>query len=254
MRTAIVIPARLSAVRLPRKPLAMLGELPLVIRVAQQAHKCPNTDHVAIATDSDEIHATARAHGIDALLTRADHPSGTDRVAEAAAVLGVEVVVNLQGDEPFVDPWDLFQMIRALTETQTPAATLRYPLTSEIEARDSNVVKVVTTDRNQALYFSRAPIPYHRTPTGNWGHRHLGVYGYQRTVLDRWVALPPHPLEQAEGLEQLRALAAGIPITLLDARGLARGIDSPEDLAWAQVYVQQHGDRAFPDFTDKRQS
>ncbi|MBI5509354.1 MAG: 3-deoxy-manno-octulosonate cytidylyltransferase [Deltaproteobacteria bacterium] len=248
MRTAIVIPARLAATRLPNKPLALLGDTPLVVRTMRQAMKCRSATRVIVATDSDAIAAAVRAHGGTPMLTRAEHSSGTDRIAEVAADLDVDLVLNLQGDEPFVDPGDLETVIDGLASQTVEMATLKAPVEDDDALQNPNVVKVVSRDDHQALYFSRAPIPFARhggAPlTGVW--RHVGVYGYRKDALLRLAATPPHFLEQREGLEQLRALALGFRILVLAARGRARGIDTEDDLLWARARVSELGEAAFP--------
>ncbi len=248
MRTAIVIPARLGATRLPRKPLAPLGGMPLVARTARQAQKCQHGGHVIVATDSAEIAAALAPFGLHTELTRADHASGTDRVAEVTERLGLERVVNLQGDEPFIDPRDLDALFDALE--RGPLATLSAPIDERGELDNPNVVKVVTRDDGRALYFSRAPIPYERAQTGAVAlvRRHVGVYAYHRDALLRLSAAPPHPLEQREALEQLRALALGMDILVLPSLGRDIGIsiDTAEDLRAAQERVEELGEAAFP--------
>jgi 3-deoxy-manno-octulosonate cytidylyltransferase (CMP-KDO synthetase) len=248
MRTAIVIPARLAATRLPDKPLAMIGNKPLIVRTCEQARKCRNADLVIVATDSSRIADAVRAHGGTAIMTRADHASGTDRVAEVARTLDAELIVNLQGDEPFIDPVDLETVVEGLELDVSELTTLATPMDSPDAFQSPNVVKVVRRDDNLALYFSRAAIPHPRQPAGELGGawRHVGVYGYRREALLKLAGTPPHPLELCEGLEQLRALATGMRILVLPAKTLARGIDTAEDLAWAQARFDAQGEDAFP--------
>lgn len=248
MRTAIVIPARLEATRLPGKPLVALGELPLVVRVHRQARKVRGVDHVLVATEAPEVKAVVEASGGVAVLTRADHASGTDRIAEAIHGLDADLIINLQGDEPFIEPDDLAQVANALRTSDADLVTLRRPMTQRDELLDPSVVKVVCADDGRALYFSRAPIPFDRTGDHrvDGTYRHVGVYGYRRSALQRIVAAPPHPLEQREGLEQLRALALGMKIVLIDGKTHARGIDTPADLEAARRRVAELGEAAFP--------
>jgi 3-deoxy-manno-octulosonate cytidylyltransferase (CMP-KDO synthetase) len=247
MRILIVIPARLQATRLPNKPLAPLGGLPLVVRVARQAQKARRASGVIIATDAPEVREAAAKHGLEARLTSAAHQSGTDRVAEIARGTDCDAVLNVQGDEPFIEPRDLDDLCDALAKG-AEMVTLWAPL-ERGEHADPNVVKVVTDDAGRALYFSRATIPFTRDG-GNAGQelgkKHVGVYGYRRGVLERLVSAPVHPLEACEKLEQLRALALGVPITVLAARTRARGIDTPDDLRWAQERIDRLGEAAFP--------
>lgn len=233
--------------RLPGKPLASIGELPLVVRVARQAQKARRVDSVTVATDSAEIAKACDEHGIAHVMTRAEHVSGTDRVAEASAALSAPHIINVQGDEPFIDPRDLDAIAETL-ERAAPLATLRASITDPTEYRSSQVVKVVCNDLGRALYFSRAPIPYGLSDQtiATAAYRHIGVYGYAADTLRQWTQARRHTLELTEGLEQLRALAMGIPITLIDAHTQGRGIDTPEDLRWARQRVKQLGDAAFP--------
>lgn len=251
MRTLIVIPARMAAQRLPNKPLAVLGGVPLVVRVAQQARHARLASDVLIATDSSAVVDAAAHYGFRAVLTRPDHACGTERVGEAARSDGAEWVINLQGDEPFVHPKDIDAVAELLRAPGTDWATLAFPLSAREQLLSPNVVKVVTDDAGRALYFSRAPIPYDRAerhePQGAWGH--VGLYGYTRTALERYCAAPPHPLERRESLEQLRALALGMTIRVGRAQGPTRGIDTPDDLRWAQNRIDKLGDAAFPNYT-----
>ena len=248
MRTVIVIPARLAATRLPGKPLLAIGDKPLVVRTAEQAKRCRGVDAIVIATDSTEIADAARSHSIEVVRTRADHPSGTDRVAEAAQALDASWIVNLQGDEPFVDPFDLEAVVEGLKGHTSELATLALPIESRTDFESPHVVKVVCRDDGHALYFSRAAIPHAREPSGSLAglRRHVGVYGYRRDALLALSAAPAHPLERLEGLEQLRALALGMRILVLDARTPTRGIDTPDDLAWARARYETLGEAAFP--------
>lgn len=236
MHCAIIIPARLHATRLPNKPLADLGGLPIVVRVARQAHKCHLAQRVVVATDDERIAGVVRSHQLEAVMTAKTHPSGTDRVWEAARHLNVDLVVNLQGDEPFVVPQDLADVIEALHANRADIITLRRPCIDEQEAHNPNAVKVVCDDAGRALYFSRAPIPYKRGAKAD-RYIHLGIYGMRRATLERFCSSPPHPLECTEGLEQLRALAQGMHICVLPGGTRRGGIDTPEDLAAARAYL-----------------
>lgn len=243
MAVLAVIPARLNAERLPRKPLQLLGGLPLVIRVWQQISKIGLADQVVVATDSPEVVAACEGHRAPCVLTAERHPSGTDRVseiAERAEYDQYDIVLNVQGDEPFVTEETLQGAVRQVRDGFA-LGTVSAPL-EEADYYDPNVVKVVCSDDGRAMYFSRAPIPYLRERgdarhlTGH-ARRHIGVYAYQREALLSWVRLPPHPLEIIERLEQLRPLAAGL------AMGVAHlgeapppGIDTPADLLRANTY------------------
>lgn len=248
MTTLAVIPARLGATRLPRKPLRLLGGAPLVVRVWERVRDLAVADHVVVATDSREVAAAVRDAGAAVAMTREDHPSGTDRVAEVAARAEfgrATVVVNVQGDEPFVSAAALRGAIAMVAERGFPLGTAAVPATLDALDRP-DVVKVVTADDGRALYFSRAPIPFPRDAreeAGPLALQHLGVYAYAPDALARWVALPEHPLERCERLEQLRPLAAGLPMGVAIVRDEppGRGIDTEADLEdanarWAHLH------------------
>jgi 3-deoxy-manno-octulosonate cytidylyltransferase (CMP-KDO synthetase) len=237
MKTLAVIPARLGATRLPRKPLRLLAGLPLVVRVWQRVTQLNATDACVVATDSEQIVEVLRKQGANVVLTREDHPSGTDRVAEVARraeFAGYDALVNVQGDEPFLSRSALCGALERLRQgfgLATAAARASIDIVS-----DPNVVKVVTADDGAALYFSRAPIPYLREQRDAALRdartlQHVGLYAYTREALERWVALPPHPLELIERLEQLRPLAAGMRmgVAVMD-EAPRRGIDTEADL------------------------
>ncbi|HVE79338.1 MAG TPA: 3-deoxy-manno-octulosonate cytidylyltransferase [Gemmatimonadaceae bacterium] len=241
MRILAVIPARLGATRLPRKPLRLLAGQPLVVRVWQRVAALGVAAHVVVATDSEEVAAVARAAGADCAMTRADHPSGTDRVAEVAArdaYRGYDALLNVQGDEPFVPEGAVRGAADAVTSGRFPLGTAAASADPSVLGTP-HVVKVVAADDGRAMYFSRAPIPYlrdggDRSVRDARVRQHVGVYAYTRDALARWVALPVHPLEQIERLEQLRPLAAGIPMGVaITDDAPAPGIDTEEDLARA---------------------
>jgi 3-deoxy-manno-octulosonate cytidylyltransferase (CMP-KDO synthetase) len=239
-----IVPARLASTRLPRKPLADIHGLPMVVRVAQRAH-ASGAQRVVVAADSDEIVAACRAHGIEALLTSPDHPTGTDRLAEAASQLGLAddaVVVNVQGDEPLMPPATVAAVAALLArEGDCGIATAAHPLHDAAEFFSSNVVKVVTDRRGRALLFSRAPIPWARDafaasrdtlPADLPAWRHVGLYAYRAGFLRAYPTLARAPIEQHESLEQLRALWHGIGIAVLPLDApLPPGVDTPADLA-----------------------
>jgi 3-deoxy-manno-octulosonate cytidylyltransferase (CMP-KDO synthetase) len=243
MRTLAVIPARLGATRLPRKPLRLLAGLPLVVRVWQRVQQLALADRCVIATDSDEVARAARDAGAEVAMTDAAHPSGTDRVAEVAALpafRSFEAIVNVQGDEPFVSAAAVQGAAGVVTSGRFELGTAA--AVAPLSALDvPHVVKVVAADDGRALYFSRAPIPFPRDPgdhrllaTRVW--QHVGVYAYTRDAIARWVALPPHPLETIERLEQLRPLAAGMAIGVAVTSDPApAGVDTEDDLARANA-------------------
>ena len=233
----VVIPARLGSTRLPRKPLADIGGKPMVIRVAERAMQS-KTQGVVVATDSAEIQAACDEHRIECLLTSPDHPTGTDRIAEVAQLLKLPdsaLIVNVQGDEPLIPPELINEVAQALANNANCAiSTIATPITNAAEIANPNVVKVVLNRANEALYFSRAPIPFVRDPnlaTSITHLRHLGIYAYRAAFLQAYTRLEPAPPELAEALEQLRALWNGYRIavhTTLNAP--PAGVDTPEDL------------------------
>ncbi|MBY0456751.1 MAG: 3-deoxy-manno-octulosonate cytidylyltransferase, partial [Gemmataceae bacterium] len=215
MRTAIVIPARFGSSRLPGKPLLRDTGKYLIQHVYEQAARAACAEQVIVATDDARICDAVRGFGGQARMTRADHASGTDRVAEVAAGLTADVVLNVQGDEPQLDPRAVDLLAGLMRDPGCDMATLAVPIRDPDAYRSPHVVKVVCDDRGRALYFSRAPIPCVRDGDPDFSlaparfRQHLGVYAYRREFLLRLAALPPHPLEEAEKLEQLRVLGAG---------------------------------------------
>jgi 3-deoxy-manno-octulosonate cytidylyltransferase (CMP-KDO synthetase) len=240
----VLVPARYASTRLPGKPLADLAGKPMVVRVAERA-QASGAARVAVATDDERIAAAVSRHGIECCMTRADHPTGTDRLAEAARMLQLPddaIVVNVQGDEPLLEPALIRQMAELLAAHPDAAiATACHPIDDPAEAFNPNVVKVVLDRRGYALYFSRATIPWARdafaatreaVPPGLPLYRHYGLYAYRVAFLREFPALPPAPIERFEALEQLRALWHGYRIVVAVTRGTpAPGVDTPEDLA-----------------------
>lgn len=250
MSFVVIIPARLASTRLPNKPLLDLGGVPMVVRVAQRA-QLSGAELVVVATDHLDIVHVCEAYGIKAYLTREDHVSGTDRISEVAAELKFQsdtVVVNVQGDEPFIDP----QLIAATAKLITPEvamATAAYPIVDVQDVFNPNVVKVVLNRKNHALYFSRAPIPWHRDefvrvmnelahlPKEYTPLHHIGLYAYRCDFLMNYATLMPAPLEQVEMLEQLRVLWHGLPIAVHVTEVMPqKGVDTQEDAIRAQKY------------------
>lgn len=242
-RAVVVIPARWASSRFPGKVLAPLSGRPLVLHACDIASEARLVDEVRVAVDDERVARAVEQAGFGTVETSPDHASGTDRVAEAVTGLDCDLVVGLQADEPLLAPEDLDTLVEALSEPGRPAplATLAGALGSEDQWRDPNVVKVLIDAQGDALYFSRAPIPYPRPASGPLtehpagplprpARRHVGVYGWRRESLVEFAALPPSPLERTEGLEQLRALEAGWRIAVRDVTGLAFGVDRPEDL------------------------
>lgn len=233
----VVIPARLGSTRLPRKPLADIGGKPMVIRVAERAQQS-NAQSVVVATDSPEIQAACDEHRIECLLTSADHPTGTDRIAEVAQLLKLPadtLVVNVQGDEPLIPPELINQVAQTLADnTACAISTVAVPIVDAAEINNPNVVKVILNRSNEALYFSRAAIPFVRDPESDLAvtHlRHLGIYAYRADFLQAYTRLEPAPPEKAEALEQLRALWNGYRIAVhTTSEAPPAGVDTAEDL------------------------
>jgi 3-deoxy-manno-octulosonate cytidylyltransferase (CMP-KDO synthetase) len=243
VRTLAVIPARLGATRLPRKPLRLLAGVPLVVRVLERVIALRVADRCLVATDSPEIVDEIERAGGEAMLTDPAHPSGTDRVAEVAArpdLRGFDAIVNVQGDEPFVAGSAVRGALAQVTEQGFALGTAALRAGRDVLQRP-DVVKVVTADDGAALYFSRAPIPFLRDASDAADRdarvlHHVGVYAYTPDALARWVALPVHPLERIERLEQLRPLAHGMRMGVAITDDTARsGIDTEEDLALANT-------------------
>lgn len=233
----VVIPARLGSTRLPRKPLADIDGKPMVVRVAEQAKKSM-AQSVVVATDSTEIQAACDQHRIECLLTNPDHPTGTDRLAEVAQLLKLPnnaLVVNVQGDEPLIPPELINEVANTLADHHECAiSTVAVPIQDDTEIQNPNVVKVVLNRSGEALYFSRAGIPFVRDAENSKNIsylRHLGIYAYRADFLQAYTRLEPAPLEQAEALEQLRALWNGYRIAVhVTQETPPAGVDTPEDL------------------------
>lgn len=241
MTFTVIIPARMASTRLPDKPLADLGGKPMVVRVAERAMQS-GALQVIVATDHPAVVTACQHHGIEARMTRDNHPSGTDRIAEVAAAAGLAddaVVVNVQGDEPLMDP-ALIDACAAQITRDVPMATLAHPISDSVDVFNPNVVKVVLDAAGHALMFSRAPLPWHRDafandsrqlPAGYQALRHIGMYAYRQDFLQRYPQLPVAPLEQAEALEQLRVLWHGYRIAVhVTNDAPLGGVDTPEDL------------------------
>jgi 3-deoxy-manno-octulosonate cytidylyltransferase (CMP-KDO synthetase) len=233
-RTLVLIPARMAATRLPGKPLLDIAGLPMIVHVLRRAEAAA-IGRVAVATDTPEIAAAVKSHGFEAVMTRADHPSGSDRIFEALGKLDpkgeAEIVVNLQGDFPTILPDNIRDVLAPLADPAVDIATLAAQIHTEEESTNPNVVKAVGSfigeRRMRALYFTRATAPSGDGPR----YHHIGLYAYRRAALERFVALPPSTLERQERLEQLRALEAGMRIDITIVDTVPRGVDTPEDLA-----------------------
>jgi len=238
MCTLCVIPARYASTRLPGKPLADLGGVPLICRVYARAAAARTTSGTLVATDDDRIAAVVASHGGQALLTRSDHPSGTDRVAEIARITEAEIYVNVQGDEPFVRPADIDALVTLLETHPAYAVASLYHVMDPVTRDDPAAVKVVCAHNGQALYFSRAAIPYPRDGGSSETLQHLGLYAYRREFLLHLAELPDSPLARAESLEQLRFLQAGVPMLMgRTSPPAGPSVDTPADLAKARALL-----------------
>lgn len=253
MRTAIVIPARYGSTRLPGKPLLRSTGKYLIEHVYEQALHAKSATTVIVATDDSRILAAVESFGGRAMMTRKDHPSGTDRIAEVAEGLpDIDTIINLQGDEPLFDAANLDLLAGLLAnDSQADVATLATPIRDRETYLSPNCVKVVCDDRGRALYFSRSPIPFFRDREPELRAvppqilLHLGVYAYRRETLLKLAATPPHPLEQAEKLEQLRVLGTGGTIRIGVVSAAHRGVDTPADYtAFVEAYRERGSRRA----------
>jgi 3-deoxy-manno-octulosonate cytidylyltransferase (CMP-KDO synthetase) len=249
MRTVIVIPARYASTRLPGKPLLRSTGKYLIEHVYERACQARRVERVIVATDDRRIESAVKSFGGEVILTRNDHASGTDRVAEAVARVPAEVVVNLQGDEPLIEPDALDFAAELLARHQNAAmATLATPLRTLEQYHNPHCVKVVVGDLGQAIYFSRAPIPFVRDGAADLGReplqffQHIGLYAYRREFLLRLAQTPPSALEQLERLEQLRVLSLGQRIQVGVIPHAAAGVDTPEDYErFVQAWQGQQG-------------
>jgi len=233
----IVIPARLSSTRLPQKPLADLGGKPLVVRVYERLQVLVQQGaDVVVATDSILVSEACALHRVPVVLTDPRHQSGTDRCAEVARLRPRPYVLNVQGDEPFINCSDLETLAQLMMDQKAEMGTMMHSNSKRSDYDNPNCVKLVVNNDQRALYFSRSPLPYYRSPqTFSSFWQHLGVYGFAAETLQKFCALPQHPLELAESLEQLRALGHNIPIVVSIADHPAIGIDTPEDLEAARA-------------------
>jgi len=237
-----VVPARYGSTRFPGKPLVALAGKPMVQHVWERAREARRLDAVVVATDDDRIRRVVEQFGGEAMMTSRDHATGTDRLAEVARARRASIYVNIQGDEPLLDPADLDVLVGGMAaDPGLGMGTLAVPLEDPRAAQDPNIVKVVCDATGRALYFSRAPIPWRRDPaaaprggpgapgSGSGFLRHIGLYAYRRDFLLEFAGWPPSPLEETEGLEQLRALERGCAIRVFPARGRYLAVDTPED-------------------------
>jgi 3-deoxy-manno-octulosonate cytidylyltransferase (CMP-KDO synthetase) len=243
LRAAAVIPARWASARLPGKPLLDQTGKPLIQHVWERVSQAECLDEALIATDDARIREAVEAFGGRCVMTRDDHATGTDRVAEVAAGLDADVIINVQGDEPEIDPEDLDRLVRRLESSGEDIATLARPLRADESSllEDPNAVKVVFANDGRALYFSRSPIPHGDDPTGTW--LHLGVYAFRRQALLEFAAAQPTELERRERLEQLRALDLGQSIGVVVTENDALGIDTADDYSRFVAHHTRSGAR-----------
>ncbi|MHC2275980.1 3-deoxy-manno-octulosonate cytidylyltransferase (CMP-KDO synthetase) [Bradyrhizobium diazoefficiens] len=241
-RILVLIPARMAATRLPGKPLADIAGLPMIVHVLRRA-EAAGIGRVAVATDTPEIAAVVAAHGGEAVMTRTTHPSGSDRIHEAMQKLDpqgkAEIVINLQGDFPTITPQTIREVLPPFADPAVDIVTLASQIHTEEEDLAPSVVKAVGSPigprRLRALYFTRATAPYGNGPR----YHHIGLYAYRRAALERFVSLPPSPLELQESLEQLRAVEAGMRIDIMIVDSVPRGVDTPPDLETARSILSK---------------
>ena len=261
MKTLAVIPARLDSKRLPGKVLREVLGKPLVQHVYERVRRASRVDEVIIATDSPEVEQACRAFTSSVFFSQRVHASGTDRSAEVAETMDVEIVINVQCDEPMMDPLLVDAMVDVFQDPTVEMASAVRPIERIEELLDPNVVKVVTDQHGDALYFSRAPIPWPRNDPpggsgtladGTFAHNHIGIYAYRKSCLDALAAMPRSPLERMESLEQLRAQENGIKIRIVewDYRGV--DVDTEEDLERLRRMIEQEGDSAKGTRGDRR--
>ena len=243
-----VIPARWASTRLPGKPLAMIAGKPMIQRVVERVVQAKTLSAVIVATDDQRIVDAVASFGIPeakAVMTRADHPSGTDRIAEAIAGEKCDVVINIQGDEPLIDPALIDRLGQVMLSGDWDMATAATPIINEDDLKSPDVVKAVFGRNGQALYFSRAPIPFVRdagTDAECAHFRHIGIYAYTREYLLKLVAEPPCQLENLEKLEQLRALHIGCRMNVLEVDDVGIGVDTPEDILKVERILAETGE------------
>ena len=238
-----IIPARYQSTRFPGKPLADIDGRPMIWHVFNQARQCPELSTVVLATDNDRIRSVAEKYDIPVVMTRDDHPSGTDRVLEAACKMKLpaeSVILNIQGDEPLLESDMLAELVQPFSKPQVQATTLAREISSQ-EAASPDLVKVVFSHDNTALYFSRSPIPFHRDKTKNQYYGHIGIYAFRMQTLAKFVALDQSRLEVTERLEQLRLLENNIPLHIVLTEHRSIGVDRPEDIQVVEEIILKKG-------------
>ena len=244
MKILCVIPARYASTRLPGKPLKDVAGKPMICRVYDRASQAKTLSGVVVATDDERILRAVEDHGGRAMMTAKDHPTGTDRLAEVAeAYPDVDLIINVQGDEPLIEPSLIDELGRAFDgDAELQMATVMTPMEDEVEQKNPNNVKVVTDKNGCALYFSRSLLPYPRNDAGTPVYKHIGIYAYRRDFLLAYAKMAPTPLERTESLEQLRALENGYKIKCIRTNARFVGVDTPEDLAKVnEIYRRMEG-------------
>ena len=240
-----VIPARWNSVRFPGKPLASILGRPMLQHVYERASSCRLITELLIATDDDRVAEAAKGFGAKVVMTSTEHPTGTDRVAEAISKVAGSVVVNIQGDEPLLRPESIDKLVSEMTSNPAVGmATLACKIADPTELESDSCAKVVLDMNDEAIYFSRSKIPYVIGSHPFEFYKHVGVYGYRRDVLDRLAASPPSPLEIAEGLEQLRALEQGVRIRVVKVSEWGPAVDTPEDIERVEQVLREEKSRA----------
>lgn len=241
MKSICVIPARYSSTRLPGKPLREICGVPMICRVWERASRAKSVSEVIVATDDERILAAVENYGGRAMMTRADHKTGTDRLAEVAEKFpDAEVVVNVQGDEPLIEPALIDELIAQFADKNLHMATVATELKEPSEMKNPNNVKVVLDRNNDALYFSRSLIPYPRNEGKSKTFKHIGIYAYRREFLLAYAKMDSTPLEQSESLEQLRALENGYKIRVIISANQFVGVDTEEDLKLVNDFFREH--------------
>jgi len=246
MKKIAVIPARYAATRFPGKLMEMLGDKTVIRRTYENTLATGLFDQVLVATDSPVIFQEISGFGGQVRMTREDHESGSDRIAEAVEAMEVDVIINVQGDEPFMDRLSLADLIAVFEDPEVQVASLMHPIGDEAMVNNPNIVKVVADNQGYALLFSRSPIPFRRDPTANFTYnRHIGVYAFRKNALLKFVKWPVSALENMEKLEQLRYLENGVRIRMVSTSVTGVGIDTPEDLEKARTYLAGLGQNSL---------
>lgn len=241
MKKIALIPARYAATRFPAKLMQLIGETPVIRYTYEQVKGMGLFDEVIVVTDSDIIYDEIRTHGGTAVMSKKEHESGSDRIAEAVAGMDVDVIINVQGDEPFIQREPLEKLLQLFNDSSVQVGSLMRRISAE-EAADPNMVKVVTDLSGNALYFSRSPIPYPRSGDLSAGYNlHVGVYGYRKSALMAFTGWRPSPAELTEKLEQLRYLEHGVKIRMASTVHTSIAIDTPEDLEKARAWFAANG-------------